>query len=214
MKLMILLFLFVNGVFSQSLWTDRNPYSAGQDIKKGSIVRVVIKEGVKGEYTYESGKDDLHTIKANPDKKIVTEMQGFFSDRSIARRQNGKAKSKGNIIGSMSTIVQDIEPETGLLILSGSRSIIYDNGIGQSVLTIKGKASPVDMKGDRTITSDLVADLEITYQAAPQEKKLDDLQLKNLTTPDGKPTVKAQLSEEEKQKILLEHIKRILGESQ
>ena len=71
---------------AQSLWTDRNPYANGQDIRLGSIIRVLIKDGLKGDYVYEGAKDDSFVIRSHPDKKIVDEMRGFTSDRSVAHK--------------------------------------------------------------------------------------------------------------------------------
>ena len=55
---------------AQSLWVDRNPYANGQDIRLGSVIRVLIKDGIKGDYVYEGAKDDSFVIRSHPDKKL------------------------------------------------------------------------------------------------------------------------------------------------
>ena len=111
----VLLSVVIFESHAQSLWVDRNPYANGQDIRLGSIIRVMIKDGMKGDYVYEGAKDDSFVIRSHPDKKIVDEMRGFTADRSVAHRQNGKSKSTAKIIGSMSVLVTAVDPTTGLL---------------------------------------------------------------------------------------------------
>jgi flagellar L-ring protein FlgH len=202
-------------VNAQSLWVDRNPYTNGQDIRLGSIIRVVIKDGLKGDYVYEAGKDDSFVIRSHPDKKIVDEMRGFTADRSFAHRQNGKSKSTAKIIGAMSVLVTEVDPVTGLLTLSGTREVGFDNA--KNSLKLSGKVSPLDVKDDKTVMSDMVANLKIEYQTAPTKENLTDpdIKLKTKKNANGTETIqKAELSNDEKQAIILKNMKRLLGESQ
>ncbi len=200
---------------AQSLWVDRNPYANGQDIRKGSIIRVMIKDGMKGDYVYEGGKDDSFVIRSHPDKKIVDEMRGFTADRSVAHRQNGKSKSTAKIIGSMSVLVTAVDPDSGLLTLAGTRDVGFDNA--KNSLKLSGQISPLDVRDDKTIMSDMVANLKIEYATAPTKESLTDpdIKLKPVKNANGTETMqKAQLSNDEKQAIILKNMKRLLGESQ
>ena len=94
-------FLLISfGIFSEgnSMWVDSNPYSTGQQgLQVGAIVRVILKDGIKAEYTYEAGKDETITIKSAPDKKSIPEIMGYNMDRTIAGKKNGKEKSNSKI---------------------------------------------------------------------------------------------------------------------
>jgi flagellar L-ring protein FlgH len=222
----IVLFILGNNLFSQSLWMDTNPYSSGQKGQRGaqvgSIVRVVIKEGIKGEYIFESKKDETVTIKHAPDKKIIAEQMGYNFDRSIARNGNGRERSGGKIVGVIAVQVTEIEPETGNLLIEGTREVSFDKG--RNNLRISGKFSPLDLKDGNTIYSDLIADLVMEYTASPKPLDLQepDVKMKPAKMPDGTPQVnpdgtpmeKAELNETEKQKVIMKNIKRLLGESE
>ncbi|MCB1176330.1 MAG: flagellar basal body L-ring protein FlgH [Leptospiraceae bacterium] len=219
----ILLLFFINVLYSQSLWVETNPYSTGtQGLKQGAVLRILLKDGIKADYRYESGKDDTITIKSAPDKKIVPELMGYNYDRSIAAKVNGKEKSNFKIIGAMAVTVKSIDPNSGVLTVEGIREATFDKG--KSSLKLSGKVSQEDIKGGNTIPSDLVADLKLEYSSSPVEKKLNDpnIQMKpaldpkgnQIIGPDGQPVQKAELSENEKQKIILNNIKKLLGESQ
>ncbi len=223
MKYILLSALLSFGIYSQSLWVDTNPYSTGkQGLKVGAVLRVLLKEGIKADYQFESGKDDSITIKSAPDKKIVPELMGYNYDRSIAAKGNGKEKSNSKLIGSMAVQITEIDPESGILTVEGVREAFFEKG--KSMLKLSGKVSSTDIKGGNTIPSDLVANLKLEYKSGPIEKDMNDpdIQLKpaldpkgqQIIGPDGQPIQKAELSENEKQKIILKNIRRLLGESQ
>ena len=218
-------FLLLNsGIFSQgnSMWVDSNPYSTGQQgLQVGAIVRVILKDGIKAEYTYEAGKDETITIKSAPDKKSIPEIMGYNMDRTIAGKKNGKEKSNSKIIGSMAAQVTGQDP-SGNLLISGFREATYDTG--KSSLKLSGKLSSGDIRDGNAIDSDKIAELKLEYVASPIEKNLKDpdIQLqpaldpkgKPIIGPDGQPIQKAEISETNRQKIILKNIKRLLGESE
>ncbi len=206
--------IFQSNLFSQSLWVDSDPYSSGQKVKFGSIVKVIVKDGLKSEYEFEGKKDETHTIKSVPDKKIIQDLTPFNSDRSVAKKKNGKSKSSGKILGTISVLVTEVDPATGNLILAGTREIYIDKE--KNVLRLTGVASPKDLRDDKVISSDSIANLKMEFQGSISEEilKSPDVRLKETKNPDGTVTVKAELSENEKQEIILKNLKRMLGESE
>ncbi|MCC6274435.1 MAG: flagellar basal body L-ring protein FlgH [Leptospiraceae bacterium] len=215
----IAVFLFIlfycNSILNyQSLWVDKDPYSSGQKIKVGSIVKVVLKDGLKSEYEFEGKKDETHTIKSVPDKKIIPDLTPFNSDRSLAKKKNGKSKTSGKILGTISVLVTEIEQATGNLILAGTKETYIDKE--KNVLRLTGIASPKDLKEDKIISSDSIANLKMEFQGSISEEilKSPDVRLKETKNPDGTVSVKAELSENEKQEIILKNLKRMLGESE
>lgn len=205
-----------------SLWRDRNLYSPKQSIPPGTVIRILFKKGLKAEYEYESYKEDEHKIRSSPDKKVVSDIMPYYSDRSIAKEKNAKTKSNAKFLGAMSVIVQayDTNNTNHSIPISGKRSVIFDKD-NEHVLELSGLISPMDIKKERTITSDKVANLTITLNSAPKDKKLEGIELKPVYNPDGTLAVdpdgnemkKAELYETEKQRIMLEYLKRMLGES-
>jgi flagellar L-ring protein FlgH len=216
MKTIFFVLLYsVGNIFSQTLWVDRNLYSVGQDIKVGSAIQVFIKDGFRGEYTFEGGKDDSFVIRSHPDKKFISENPSFNADRSIASKQNAKSRSVGKILGSMSVLISEIDPVNGMLTLLGTRELGFDSG--KTSLKLTGKISTSDLKEDKTVSSERIANLKIEYNAAPTKEELKDpdIKLKKRKNANGTAEIqKAELSEDEKQIIILKNLKRLLGESQ
>lgn len=202
----------VSQLQAESFWRDSNPYSSRKSIQEGATIKVIIKDSLLTLYEYESHKDDKHTIKTAPDKKIVPDLMGFNSDRSIASVSNGKAKSTGKILGSMSVRVKEKDESSGTISLEGVKTMIFDKQVYE--LKLSGVTSTQNLKNS-VIYSDMIADLRLEFRGKPIEKSIQEpkIDLKSYKNRDGSAVRKARLSDEEQQKIILQYMKRMLGES-
>lgn len=196
-----------------SLWADKNPYSSSQDIRNGDVITVVFREGLKVEFQSEYKGDSDHKIMSNPDKKLIEEKQGYQSDLSIARNSHAKSKSQGKIQGSLAVRVVGFDTLAENLEVEGRRETRFDND--RQILTVRGTVSRKDLTANRQIEYGKIANLEISYTGNPIPRNLQnpDIGLKPTTATDGTITYKAELSDNEKQELLLKYMKRMLGES-
>ncbi|TGK13018.1 flagellar biosynthesis protein FlgH [Leptospira fletcheri] len=195
-----------------SQWQDKNPYARSQNLKVGTAVFVRLKDGWNAEFEIESTADENITVKSVPDKKIIPDNPSFNSDRSIVRKNKGKIKSQGKLKGSLTATVTAIDPATGLLTVQGQRTSTY-NGEPSSV-SLSGRLSPEFLSRDNSVDADRIADLQIQFVGRIEPKDLrPPIAMKTITNPDGSVTLKAELSDEEKQRIILEQLNRLLGES-
>ncbi|EMY77525.1 flagellar L-ring protein FlgH [Leptospira weilii serovar Ranarum str. ICFT] len=217
-SIFIILFLCfgkIEGLAAQdsSLWTDKNPYSIRQSIKVGSPIYVKIRNGLQAEFELESNADETLTLKAMPDKKIVPDIPSYNNDRTITRKNKGKIKSLGKVKGNLTALVTAVDPNTGLLNIQGQKVNLI-NGEENS-LTLSGTVSPEFVEKDSSIDADKIANLQVNFSGRIKPRQVTPpIVLKTVTNPDGSVTTKAELSEEEKQKLILNHLNRLLGESQ
>ncbi|MBE8364307.1 flagellar basal body L-ring protein FlgH [Leptospira borgpetersenii serovar Balcanica] len=196
-----------------SLWADKNPYSMRQNIKVGSPLYVKIKNGLQAEFELESNADETLTLKVMPDKKIIPDMPSYNSDRTITRKNKGKIKSLGKIKGNLTVLVTAVDPNTGLLSIRGQKMNVI-NGEENS-LFLSGTVSPEFVEKDSSIDADKIADLQVNFNGKiKRQEVIPPIALKTVTNPDGSTTTKAELSEEEKQRLILNQLNRLLGESQ
>ncbi|EMS86449.1 flagellar basal body L-ring protein FlgH [Leptospira noguchii] len=196
-----------------SLWTDKNPYSVRQSMKVGSTLYVKIRNGLQAEFELESNADETLTLKAMPDKKIIPDMPSYNNDRTITRKNKGKIKSIGKIKGNLTVLVTAIDPNTGLLTIQGQKVNVI-NGEENSLL-LSGTVSPEFVEKDLSIDSDKIANLQLNFNGKIRPQQVSPpISIKTITNPDGSVTTKAELSEEEKQKLILNQLNRLLGESQ
>jgi len=206
-------FLVSQDLSSGSLWKDKNPYSSSVEINNGDIIEIVFSEGIKTDYKVEYKSDSDYKIMSNPDKKMITEINGYESDQSIARNINGKSKTQGKVIGRMAARIVGLDVNGDNLEIEGRRETRFDND--RQVITVKGTIARKDLGSSRIVDSSRVANLEINYLANPTPRNLQnpDIGIKQTQNPDGSTTFKAELSEVEKQELILKYMKRMLGES-
>lgn len=199
---------------AESLWKDKDPYSYPKTIQPGTVVKVVLKNGLRVEYESEYKATFDNDIKTVPDKKLVPDLPNYTANSTYMRSKVGKSKSQGKVVGVMAVLVTGIDPGTGNLELEGSR--VFNLSEERINLRLSGTISPEDLDKNRFIASDLIANLRVEYQGALNPKELNDpnIQMKRITNPDGSVTEKAELSDKEKQEIILKNIKRLLGESE
>ncbi|EKJ85670.1 flagellar L-ring protein precursor FlgH [Leptospira meyeri] len=199
---------------ADSLWKDKDPYSYPKTIQPGTVVKVVLKNGLRVEYESEYKATFDNDIKTVPDKKLVPDLPAYNSNSTYMRSKVGKSKSQGKVVGVMAVLVTGIDPGTGNLELEGSK--VFNLSEERINLRLSGTISPEDLDKNRFISSDLIANLRVEYQGTlnPKELTNPNVQMKRITNPDGTVTEKAELSEQEKQEIILKNIKRLLGESE
>ncbi len=202
-----------SNLIAESLWRDKDPYSYPRLVSPGSVVKVVLKSALKIEYETEYKATFDNDIKTVPDKKLISDLPSFTTNQTYMRSKVGKSKTNGKILGTMAVLVVGIDPGSGNLELEGSKT--YSYGEERINLRLSGTISPGDLDKNRNISSDLVANLRVEFQGTLSPKELTDpnIQIKTITNPDGSITRRAELSETEKQELIMKNIKRVLGES-
>ncbi|BDA78617.1 hypothetical protein LPTSP3_g15470 [Leptospira kobayashii] len=202
-----------SGLYADSLWKDKDPYSYPKSVSPGTVVKVILKTGFKVEYESEYKATFDNDIKTVPDKKLISDLPSYNTNSTFMRSKVGKSKTNAKVLGIMAVLVTGIDPGSGNLELEGSKT--YNYGEERINLRLSGTISPEDLDKNRNISSDLVANFRLEFQGTlnPKELNSPNIQMKTITNPDGTTTRKAELSDLEKQEILLKTIKRVLGES-
>lgn len=213
-RFFVLLIVSNSFLFADSLWKDKDPYSYPKNISPGSVIKVVLKQGLKVEYESEYKATFDNDIKTVPDKKLVPDLPAYNSNSTYMRSKVGKSKSAGKVLGVMAVLVTSVDPGSGNLELEGNKNFNLEEE--RMSLRLTGTISPEDLDKNRFISSDLIANLRVEFLGTLNPKNLNspNIQMKQIQNPDGTVTEKAEISEKEKQEIILKNIKRLLGESE
>ncbi len=197
--------------YAKDLWEDHNPYSTTGQVVAGTVLKLQVEAPVIIEYEYERKTDEKATIKITPDPKITDFLPAANSEKTINGSEKLVLKAKSRLVLNMAVTVQG--DGTGkTLQITGTRQIGYENDRARQLIQVTGRVNRADIRQDLTVHSDQVADLVILITGAPVPQNAG-IQMKQKPEAGGQPQPAAELSNEEKQKLLLDHLNRILGES-
>jgi flagellar L-ring protein precursor FlgH len=186
---------------AKSIWKDRNPYSSQDDLAVGSVVVVNINDVTDMRFTLSMSNKSTSAVSVNPDMTITGFLPKIASDRKINHDDSTQFAGKGKFSFSVAARVRN---RVGTMLnVAGSRTYAV-NGVA-TVVTVTGLVDPVLLKG-RSIDSNNVADFNLTITGVKQGITVQRPALKK------DETASANLTEAEKQKIIIDYLQKMLGE--
>lgn len=200
------------GLAGQNLWQDHNPYSAQQNLRQGTILKLEVDEPVQIRYEYENLTDEDVVIKIVPDQKI-TELPPADSTKSITTLKNSDLESFSRLKFRIAVTVQ-ADVQNDIVTFSGTKLVAQEDGRTRQLIRISGKVHTGDIKAGRRVHSNDIADFQVLINGGPIPQT-KDLPLKTVPgdEPGDPPQPSAELSDREREQLLLEYLNRILGES-
>ncbi len=207
--LSLVLFILLGGglLLGADLWRDHNPYSPFEALRAGTILKLVIDEPIVVEYEYEGEGDDKVKVKMVPDKGLSEFLPAANVSKSIQDKKKALVRARGRVKINLAVTVQSIANGTALI--SGTKVLAYESGKAVQQMQLTGRVSIRDINRSRMIRSRDVAELQLVIQGAPQ-KQSRNLPMKTTGNP---PRPSAALTENEKQRLILEYLNRIFGET-
>ena len=194
-----------------SLWQNQNPY--GDNLKAGELLEVKVQEIFNVKVDSKWTSDSQAELSLTPDTKNLPFLSS--SEQSKANKKNASAKYriKDELNFSIPAVIGQPQPGSNLYPIQARKSVIIDLKPTQIVLT--GLIHPKYVKNSM-IHSKYIAELQLNITSAPPIARENTIGLKppkpeDIKDPNNPPASKAELSEEEKQKILLQHLQRIIG---
>ena len=197
----------------KSLWQDQDIYSNALAYKKGNLIQIIFNEKDKTDFSVEIQTDKNNDTTTVPDKKMSSELAPYASSYSFVGNNKGKYKTSGNLKGFIQAIITEIDPVSGNISLEGSKQINLDGDIKS--IRVTGIVSSENIS-KKSISSDKIANLNIVIRGKITDKNIQnpEIEMKYKTDAEGNEKASAELSENEKQELLLKYLKRILGESE
>lgn len=208
--------LILRGAFlnAEDLWQDKNPYGISIELREGEILKLQIREPMVVDYLLEGDLMDEVQIKMVPDSKLFEFLPPADDTRTITEKKDARIRSRGRLVMDLAVTIQGIDQNTGTVTFSGTKLLAYQQGTARQAVQVTGRVNAGDIMPGKTIHSSRVADLQVVIQGGPDASR-DNIQMKqNPGENPGDPAQpSAELSDAEKQQILLEYLNRILGES-
>ena len=199
-------------IWSEDLYQGVNPYVQIEEVKVGDVIKLTVDEPVIIEYDYEGDSDDHRIVKLSPDKTLFSFLPGSDDDRSYVDKNRSKIRSRVRL--RMNFAVRATAINNGVVELQGVRRLAYEQGRLEQQMQMSGFVSLKDVGRDRAIHSKSIANLQLMIVGRPIEQK-ENLQMKQAPgqNPGDPPVIKAEMNDTEKQRLLLQYLNRLLGET-
>lgn len=201
----ILLFLFIPvSINSRSMWRDRNIYASGTNFNVGDILIVDIRDISQLKFNITFNNDNSYNIISNPDTNITGFLPKVSSNKKITSSDKADFSGKGNLNISIASRVIN-RTRDGKFTINGIREYSFNGKINRFFLS--GIVDPVLIKG-RSILSRDIADFRLEIRGL-LEKGVISMERPELKEGETSST---NLTEEEKQKIIIDYINKMLRE--
>ena len=186
---------------AKTIWKDGNPYGSSSDIPVGAVIVVSVSDISDMRFTFSTGNKIASNISSNPDMTITGFLPKVSANRKITNDDSTQFAGKQKL--SFSIAVRVLNRAGNMLNVAGSKTYTF-SGV-TNIVTVTGLVDPALMKG-RAIDSNNVADFTLEIRGVKQGINLQRPPLKK------DETANANLTEEEKQRIIIEYLKKMLGE--
>ena len=186
---------------AKTIWKDGNPYGSSSDIPVGAVIVVSVSDISDMRFTFSTGNKIASNITSNPDMTITGFLPKVSANRKITNDDSTQFAGKQKL--SFSIAVRVLNRAGNMLNVAGSKTYTF-SGV-TNIVTVTGLVDPALMKG-RAIDSNNVADFTLEIRGVKQGINLQRPPLKK------DETANANLTEEEKQRIIIEYLKKMLGE--
>lgn len=186
---------------AKTIWKDGNPYGSSSDIPVGAVIVVSVSDISDMRFTFSTGNKIASNISSNPDMTITGFLPKVSANRKITNDDSTQFAGKQKL--SFSIAVRVLNRAGNMLNVAGSKTYTF-SGV-TNIVTVTGLVDPALMKG-RAIDSNNVADFTLEIRGVKQGINLQRPPLKK------DETASANLTEEEKQRIIIEYLKKMLGE--
>ncbi len=187
-----------------TLWRERNIYSSAENLQPGDTVIININDVTKIKFNIDLKNKNVSNVSSNPDMTITGFLPKIAADKSISNDDSIKIEGKGDIAIKLAATVEQLQPN-GNYSVGGARQLIF-NGIANTI-SVSGTINPKLLKGRSINSSDVTnfrMEIATTKLGAGMTINRPALQLDE--------TANSNLTEQEKQQIIIDYLQKMLGE--
>lgn len=186
---------------ARTIWQDRNPYTSEGDIKVGTVVVVNVNDISDMKFTLSMSDKSNSIVSSNPDMTITGFLPKVAMQKKINNDDSTQFAAKSKLAFTVATRVLN---KVGTMFnVAGSRTYTL-NGV-TNIVTVTGLVDPAMMKG-RSIDSSSVADFTLEIRGVKHGINIQRPPLKK------DEAASSSLTEQEKQAIIIDYLKKMLGE--
>ena len=200
--LFLVVLFFAAFADSTTIWQDRDIYSTDRNLQVGDIIIVNVRDLSKLKFEMALNNNSSSDILSNPDVTITGFLPKISANKNIKNNESTNYSGNSKLEFSIAARITGRQ-QNGLSTINGSRIYSF-NGVTNAIL-ITGVIDPKQLSAG-TINSEQVADFRIQIT----ERK-DGLTITKPPPAEGE-AANADLTEAEKQRILIDYLERMIRE--
>jgi flagellar basal body L-ring protein FlgH len=207
MKRIMIAFIFLifcSSLQSATLWRDRSLYSSGRDLKVGDVVVVRVNDITRMRFNITMNSKSESNVSSNPDVNITGFLPKITADKKTTAADTTELTSKGDLAIDVAAQIT-ARANDGTYTIQGRKEYSF-NGVA-SRFDVSGTLDPALLNG-RVIRSSDVVNFRLVIATTKQGIGIN-IQRPPLAAGE---TPKAELTDTEKQQIILDYINKMLNE--
>ncbi|HOW83230.1 MAG TPA: flagellar basal body L-ring protein FlgH [Spirochaetota bacterium] len=185
---------------ARTLWRDRNIYATA-GLAAGDVIVIEIRDISSMRFTVDLSNKNYSTVSSNPDMIITGFLPKVMADKTVKSGDVTDFKESGKLNFSMAGTVTGVQ--NGRYTLAGTRTYSF-NGM-TTTIRVNGSVDPEILQG-RSVDSRRVADFRLEIREARE-----GVQIRRDPLKEGE-SANSALTEEEKQRIIIDYLQKMLGE--
>lgn len=202
-KIMLAIVCFIGtSVFAQSIWIDKNIYTAQDAINTGDIFTVAITDISQFRFTLSLVNNESFSIESSPDGTVTPFLPPVNAHKRGVKSSSTNLQHRGAIALYIAATVGERLPN-GNFRITGTKTYSF-SGV-TTIFSVSGLVNPASIKGN-TVYSEDIANFVVQIQGVRE-----GVQIRRDPLQEG-ATASSELTEQEKQQIIIQYMQRILGE--
>jgi flagellar basal body L-ring protein FlgH len=187
-----------------SLWRDRNIYKSGESIKVGDVITVRIDDLTNLQFSMNSNNRSSSDIASNPDVNITGFLPKISADKKTTTQDKTELSSKGRLTLDIAAQITN-RANDGTFAIRGIKEYSF-SGVANR-FEVSGSVDPALVNG-RVVRSGDIVNFRLNISTTKQGLNM------NIQRPALKQdeTPKAELTNQEKQRIIIDYIDKMLNE--
>jgi len=190
---------------AKSLWVDKNVYSSSENLQVGDILSVRINDVSSMRFSVSSSDASGFTITARPDSTLTGYLPKVSADKKVAGNEKTEVTERGSMTLVMGSRITRKNAD-GTYEITGTREYSF-NGVANR-FTLTGVIDALSVKG-RTVDSKDIANFRLEVRG--MKEGAAGLEIRRPPLKE-KESAKADMKEDEKQRIILDYLNKILKE--
>ena len=189
-----------------TLWKDHNPY--GSELRSGQLIEVLVNDSFDIDIDSQWNNATQIDIKLNPDKSYVTNLKNSEQNKVYKKKGKAEYQIRDKLNFSMMALVSAVKDQPGLFQVQARKTIDVDGK--NATMTLSGLVSPKSVVRGK-VHSTKIAQMVLRISSEPPFPRDKSAKLQPDDPKDQNASQSNQLSDADKKRFILQHLREVMS---